>query len=90
MTGSLAFHEQRMMADSLPAIIRSLHRAALQIAMRVSVAVGASPGARTVVLHGAVPAGFRTSRCWDAVADRKGKGDGQNDFGQHVPSPLRV
>ena len=51
------------------------------------VAVGAGPSARAVVLHRAVPAGSRTSRCWNDVDDGERKREGQSNPAQHGHSP---
>ena len=51
------------------------------------VAVRASPGARAVVLHRAVPAGSRTSRRRNGVDDGERKREGQSNLAQHGHSP---
>ena len=51
------------------------------------VAVRASPGARAVVLHRAVPAGSRTSRRRNDVDDGERKREGQSNLAQHGHSP---
>ena len=56
-------------------------------ALRESVAVRASPGARAVVLHRAVPAGSRTSRRRNDGDDRERKREGQSNLAQHIHSP---
>ena len=56
-------------------------------ALRELVAVRASPGARAVVLHRAVPAGSRTSRRRNDVDDGERKREGQSNLAQHGHSP---
>ena len=56
-------------------------------ALRELVAVRASPGARAVVLHRAVPAGSRTSRRRNDVDDGEHKREGQSNLAQHGHSP---
>ena len=56
-------------------------------ALRELVAVRASPGARAVVLHRAVPAGSRTSSRRNDVDDGERKREGQSDLAQHGHSP---
>ena len=56
-------------------------------ALRELVAVRASPGARAVVLHRAVPAGSRTSRRRNDVDDGERKREGQRNLAQHGHSP---
>jgi hypothetical protein len=56
-------------------------------ALRELVAVRASPGARAVVLHRAVPAGSRTSRRRNDVDDGERKRQGQSSLAQHGHSP---
>ena len=51
------------------------------------VAVGASPGTRAVVLHRAVPAGSRTSRCRNGVAHGDRERESQSNLAQHGHSP---
>src|SRR5262249_20763959 len=51
------------------------------------VAVGASPGPRAVVLHRAVPAGFRTRRCRNGVAHGERERERQSNLAQHDQSP---
>src|SRR5262249_5238171 len=50
-------------------------------------AVGASPGPRAVVLHRAVPAGFRTRRCRNGVAHGERERESQSNLAQHDQSP---
>ena len=56
-------------------------------APRELVAVRASPGARAVVLHRAVPAGSRTSRRRNDGDDGERKREGQSHLAQHGHSP---
>jgi hypothetical protein len=51
------------------------------------VAVGASPGARAVVLHRAVPAGPGTSKRRNGVDDGERKRESQSNLAQHDHSP---
>jgi hypothetical protein len=72
------------MAGSRPAIFPMLQRSSR---LRDLVAVGASPGARAVVLHRAVPAGSGTSRRRNGVADGERERESQRNLGQHGHSP---
>jgi hypothetical protein len=56
-------------------------------ALRDLVAVGAGPGARTVVLHRVGPAGSWTSGCRNGVDGGERKRESQGNLGQHGHSP---
>ena len=75
------------MVATRPAIFSCCNCCRTDRALRELVAVRASPGARAVVLHRAVPAGSRTSRRWYDVNDGERKREGQSNLAQHDHSP---
>jgi hypothetical protein len=64
-----------------------LRRCSAEPALRDLVAVGASPGARAVVLHRVGPAGSGISGRRNGVDDGKRESESQSNFGQHGHSP---
>ena len=75
------------MAATRPAIFSCCSCCRTDRALPELVAVRASPGARAVVLHRAVPAGSRTSRRRNDVDDGERKREGQSNLAQHGHSP---
>jgi hypothetical protein len=73
-------------ADFVRSSIDSFLRCADR-ALRDLVAVGAGPGARTVVLHRVGPAGSWTSGCRNGVDGGERKRESQGNLGQHGHSP---
>jgi hypothetical protein len=72
------------MAGSQPAIFRC---SSTDHPLGDLIAVGASPGARAVVLHRAVPAGPGTSKRRNGVDDGERKRESQSNLAQHDHSP---
>src|SRR5262245_52106475 len=91
---AVALHEERRLylraerwpalSSSRPAIFRCCSLIAPYVYL---VAVGASPGTRAVVLHRAIPAGFRTRRCRNGVAHGERERESQSNLAQHDQSP---
>ena len=74
----------KKISGSRPDIFRGI---SADCALRDLVAVGASPGARAVVLDHAVPAGCGISRCRNGVDDGERERESQSNLGQHGHSP---
>jgi hypothetical protein len=80
----LAVRPAKKMAGSRPATFRC---SSADRALGDLVAVGASPGARAVVLHRGVPAGSGSSRRRNGVADGARERENQSNLGQYGHSP---